>query len=779
MKRLLLFLFSCIIVLSIFNVKLTAQATAGQTDELQKTAEQPAETVKTTETETTLDKIVIKGTRMRKQDEIQTHTRSTMDRDMIDQLAGAARQNPFKALDMLPSVHSESTDAVGMLNDQNNIRVRGLYGDTFSKMSRTIEGCPIGANVGANFYGSPIDLDDLSHISLIRGPVPSDKGIGYGNSAGALDQIFMQPASDFGIDFHQNYGSNRFQRSFLRIDSGELPTKTRFFISGSNTEADKWRGPGKGERHNISAEITQTLPAGITMSFFQAYNNLKQHAYRALDSNQASDKSRYKEDFNPWRTGNPAQDKFYYDFNRQRCDEYLSILQMDYKPAKAYYLTLKPYYYKAEGHKLGYTSAASTTDNTITISDTVQEQYGFLTEFGINIGPTLAKVGYWYQTMDTMPPTKYSKKYDITSTGYLTFRSWGQITKYSRDRDFNSPYLMLNNRFGNFRVDTGIKYVRIALPSVTGYNTTSVPDVSYDDAFNYTTPIAGMHAGAHAMDAWLPYIGLNYEINQQLNARLTYGRNYASPWIGPMYSTYQSNIAAFQSHGISFQDFWDDIKLEISDNFDLGVTYDSGTWYLSPTLFYSRTRNKQIPNVYDPVLGISYYQNKAKTESKGAELEAGVSPFKGFTTFGSISYNSVTFTKDIQTKSNVVVECKGKQVTDTPEYMAKLGTKYTIWGFTASPIFRYLGKRYSDCLHYDKVDAYWLVDLSLSYTMKNAGKFDEVSFELNFINLFNKKYISIIHNYQDPVSIDQKTSASVDYFPGEPFTIIGGAKIKF
>ncbi|MFH0976270.1 MAG: TonB-dependent receptor [Spirochaetota bacterium] len=783
MKRFLIFLFCCIVIISISQINLSAQAQL----------EHPAETVKTDvkteikndseEEKAKTDKvteIIIKGTRLRKEDAAQTHTQSTVDKDMIDQLAGAAQKNPFKALDMLPSVHSESSDAVGLLNDQNNVRIRGQYGDTFSKSSRTIEGLPIGANVGSGFFGSPIDLDDISQISLIRGPVPPDKGFGFGNFAGATDQSFMQPSSNSPIIFNQSWGSNRFDRSFGRVDSGELPTKTRLFVSGSTTETDKWRGPGTGKRNNGTIGISQTLPADIKISFFGAYNTLEQHAYRPLSYLQTQDKSYYRGyDFNANLTGNSLQDKYYYNFNRQKFDEYLGMLLMEYKPTKDSYLTFKPYYYLADGYRLSYNSSG-TTDNTIQRNNIEQEQYGFLSEYGINIGPTLAKVGYWYQSMDTMPPSKDQKKYDINTTDHnLTFNSWQYITKVG-NRESHSPYLMLNNRLGNLRVDTGIKYIRISLPSVTGYKTAGVPDVSYDDVFNYTTPIDGMHAKSKNMDAWLPYAGLNYEINQQINTRLTYGRNYASPWLGGIYSTYYSDYiksdpnSKFRNAGISLQDLWDDMKLETSNNFDLGISYHSGTWYLAPTLFYSRIYNKQVPDVFDPVVGLAYYQNKAKAESKGAEVEAGVTPVSGFTTFGSVSYNRVTFRENITTTGGATIDCKGKQVSDVPELMGKIGIKYTIRGFSVSPLIRYLGKRYSDCENKEKVDAYTLVDLNFSYIMNNIWRFEEVTFYLNFVNLFNKKYISIIHNWQD----SPRQASGIDYMPGAPFTIIGGAKIR-
>jgi len=444
--------------------------------------------------------------------------------------------------------------------------------------------------------------------------------------------------------------------------------------------------------------------------------------------------------------------------------------QVEYKPFDGGYFTFKPYYYKADGYRMdgSGTTAASAV---VSRNNITQEQYGILAEFGVKLGPTLAKLGYWYQSMDTMPPSSDQKNYTITASG-LTFKNWSYISKVG-NRTFHEPYLMLNNTFGKLRLDTGIKYVQIGLPSVKGYKTAGTPDVSYDDVFNYTTVMPGMDVGSSSFKEWLPYLGTSYDITKEASARFTYGRNYASPWAGPVYSTFYSNYAKFANAGISLQDLWKDMKLEISDNFDLGFRYDRGTWYVAPTIFYSRFKNKQVP-VYDSQIGVSYYQSRAEAESKGIEVEAGFTPLSGLTLFGSASYNSATFTDDIRTAANTIIQCKGNHLTDSPEYLFKFGATYTNQGFSVTPIIRYVSQRYGDIENTEKIDAYTLVDLNLSYTIKKIWTLEEISFGLSFTNLFNQKYVSIIKNYQDA-----SQALSTSYYPGAPFTAIASIGIKY
>ncbi len=215
------------------------------------------------------------------------------------------------------------------------------------------------------------------------------------------------------------------------------------------------------------------------------------------------------------------------------------------------------------------------------------------------------------------------------------------------------------------------------------------------------------------------------------------------------------------------------MKLETSDNIDLGARYDGDFWYVAPTLFYSMFHNKQVV-VYDPVVALNYYQSNASAVSKGAELETGVTPAPGLNIFGSFSYNDFTFTNDIRSASNALIMCKGKQIADVPEYMVKMGASYTFKDFNVTPIIRHLSQRFGDILDTERVRAYNVVDLNLGYVMKKAWGFDQVSFGLTFSNLFNEKYIGIITNSQD---VTQSLAAT--YYPGAPFMVIGSVGLKF
>ena len=707
----------------------------------------------------------------------ETASKSVMPKKTVDLLTGPSRTNPYKALDLLPSVHTEGTDAFGLSMDQNPLRVRGQIGDTFTRLSRTVEGLPLGVNVGQGAMGNLIDLDNLSELFLIRGAVPADKGLGFGNTAGALEQTLNWGAESMGLSLLRSDGSEHFNRTSVRLDSGTLPTKTRLFASASYTAADKWRGSGTSERSNVSVGITQPLPGNTTFSLFGVFNTFRQHDYRSLTYAQTQSDSYYRNyDYNkslltPIGAGTVLQNINYYDYNRQKFNEYAILSVIEFKPTSDSTLTFKPYFAGTEGYR--YAANGTTAANaSIARSDITQEQLGFSSEYGITFDTAQLKVGYWYQNADSMPPPTSQKFYNIAASG-LTFKSWAMLNKLD-SRIFHEPYLALSNRFGKLKVDLGVKYVRIDLPGVTGYNTTGLGDISYDAALAASSgPLAGLHAGGSTQDALLPNLGFRYDFDDQTNLRLTYGRNYAEGWLGPLYSTFKSNQAAFTAAGITLQDLWDGVKLEISDNVDLGARFGGESWHVAPTVFYGKFHDKQVL-VYDSRVNTSYYQSNASAESVGAELEVGIRPLQWLSVFGSASYNSFTFDSNIRTAAGTTVQSKGKQVADAPEWLGKLGVTARLGDFSITPVMRYVGERYGDIENKEKISDYEVVDLTLDYRKKKVWGFDELSVSLNLLNLFDKHYISTIKNSQD-VSEALATS----YYPGAPFTVVGSVGLKF
>ena len=117
----------------------------------------------------------------------QSNTATIITKKGIDILAGPAQTNPYQTLGLVPSVNVEGVDAFGLTVDQSFIRIRGQSGYTFSNLASTVEGIPSTVNVGQAAIGNLYDLENVSTTTLLRGPIPADKGLGFGNIAGSMD----------------------------------------------------------------------------------------------------------------------------------------------------------------------------------------------------------------------------------------------------------------------------------------------------------------------------------------------------------------------------------------------------------------------------------------------------------------------------------------------------------------------------------------------------------------------------------------------------------------
>lgn len=83
-----------------------------------------------------------------------------------------------------------------------------------------------------------------------------------------------------------------------------------------------------------------------------------------------------------------------------------------------------------------------------------------------------------------------------------------------------------------------------------------------------------------------------------------------------------------------------------------------------------------------------------------------------------------------------------------------------------TPVVRYTGRRYGDILNNEPLRSYWLADLNLSYRLKHLWRFKGTELKLNFINLFDKKYIGAMD------ASDDTHPGQMSYYPGAPFTVV-------
>jgi iron complex outermembrane recepter protein len=683
----------------------------------------------------------------------------------IELLAGASHTSPYRVLDHLPSIHVEGTDGLGVGVDQNAVRVRGQLGDTYARLASTVEGVPLSFNVAKGVMGNLVDLQNVDGVSFYRGPVPSDTGFGLGTTAGALDLHILRPSRRPAVRSMTTTGlvpgAHPMLSAFLRVDPGPLAWGTTAFVSGSYNRAEKWRGFGQIERFNGTVGLAKSVGRSVDIELFGMVSRTSENEYRPLTYAQTQDPSLY-------RSFDYTNDLTYLDYrnNRQSLTEGAVLAKLTGSLSSWGRLAATPYIAATDGVRY-FGSEPNPKVNGVNRMVLLQRQFGVLADlrFWPREGFEVA-LGTWAAALDTVPPPEEQKFYDVLPSGELAFARWNILAR-TGTRVLVTPYLVASGKVGKLRIDAGLKLVVATMPSVTGYDATNVGDVSASQAMDQQPPVRpGLHADARTQTVALPHVGMRYAWSSGVSARAVYGRNYAYPFQGPLFSTYSSNAESFGNLGLTLNDIWRGLKLETSDNFDLGIDLEHRGVGVRPTVYYAFFHDKQVL-AFDPDVGVPYYQNVASAKAAGAELEAWLSPCTWLTLAFAGSYNRTTFTHDLATKSSTPLATTGKQFADAPSWLAKASATVDWRRWQVSSFFRYVGTRYGDVMNTERIAGHEILDLMVGYRIGRAGWLRELAASLRVQNVLDARYIGIISNQQDI-----SEALSTTYYPGSPRSVM-------
>lgn len=671
----------------------------------------------------------------------------------IERQGRKAAMRVHDAIDLLPGVNSESPDASGLAVEQSSVRVRGVRS---SMGALTVEGVP-------NYGGNPIgprdylyDLENFSAISVYKGATPGDIGTGVGSRGGAIVLHPKWSDEQFAARVGQSFGSDDARRTFLRLESGELgQAGTRMTAAVSHSQADKWRGPGDlGPRVNANLTLSQPIGRDVDVKLWLNHNDQKQHLYRPLTYTQAGNLSANRKlDYNPTLTGTPLTDINYYQYNRgdYRNDDLLAILTWRAGPSTT--VTLKPYLADEDTEILQGTTAGGGRVQKRTRDI---ERKGVIAEIAAELGPVKGVLGYHHETSDM---NIYTRNYAITAGG-LDYRGYGVFattgTTYVR-----SPYLKLSGQADSLSWQVGLKHFAFADSASDGYTTGPGPAYALVRA-----PDLDRQAKTHKV--WLPTVGLAYDLTPETQFHASAGRNFIRPYAYlPLVNYYNTHRAAFQAGGVTLQHMFDGYGIEETDTLDLGLRHQGEGFELSPTLFYGKHKNL-LTAVTDPRVTVGgnpaqYQQNVGKATGYGLELAFTAFVSDNLSVFINPTYTHLTYDADIGYAGGTVA-AKGRQVVDTPRWMARAGLNYRWGDFELVPSLRYLGERYGNTAHTERVGSYVLADLAVRYTRKKAlvGATLKAGLELN--NLFDRKYVAVIN------ASDDNQGGGASYLSGAPFT---------
>ncbi|MEJ5299825.1 MAG: TonB-dependent receptor [Thermodesulforhabdaceae bacterium] len=722
--------------------------------------------VQTQQQEQQLEEIVVKGVRIvtpTKQPGETVYTGTEVTRKGLDIQGEKAKTNVYEAISIVPGIVFEGVDPYNLASEQINVRIRGVRGYLGAM---TVEGVP---NYGGNPMGPRAyiyDMENFDSVAIYKGAVPGDLGSGVGNRGGAIELRPRWAQEKTSVEFAQSFGSYNYIRSFVRGDSGKIgPMDARLSLSYSYTQSDKWKGPGDiGPRHNFNSTIVQPLGDNLEIKLFANWNEVQNDKYRSLTYDQSRNLDLYRKlDFNDELTGNPANDQYYYKYNREWHRNRDLMVPIDVKLLDQFKLSLKPYISDEDADiRDGVSGGATGARMQKRIRDI--ERKGVISEASFDSFWVKTTVGYHFEAaeMDIS-----SRNYGITPTGTLVYQGMG-VTGTTGTTYVNSPYAKLAGSIDKFKWQVGAKYFRFEDADSDGY----VSD-SKDPWKLVRAP--DLDRQGRTYDIWLPTAGVSYELFEGLEAYASYGKNFIRPYAYmPLVTLYSNNRSKFQAAGVTLNDLFKGYDIEESDNVDVGLRLRKEFFEITPTFFYSK-HDKLLTTVYDPRVQLNYQQNIGKATGYGVEVGTSVYVSDWLTVFVNPTYNHLTYDEDI-TYKGATLSTDGKQVVDTPRWIVVSGVIAKWNDFEISPRMRYIGKRYGDAEHKEEVSSYTVFDLKISYTKENISflpGMKNLGVSLEFDNIFNKKYVSLIN------AMDDAVTGATTYFVGAPFTVKASVSLAF
>ncbi len=686
----------------------------------------------------------------------------------IATLSTQANMNPYTVINFSPSVNFTPVDQAGSnepsYHDPIRIRGKSQSGPGGVYM---INGMPISSNPGGG--KQMLDMENTASIDLLKGYLPVDKNLGFSSLIGKVDMNVLNPSQKLGGKFSQSFGSDSFNRTFVRVDSGKVGDVS-LFGSLSHIKSDKTKGAGDLERYNGMIGMSYTPNDVFRADLFAIHNSDDHHNYYSLSYTEASDLDTYfNKDFAKTQP-TVSDDVNYYDWNKQSFDTTAVLANFEYRPTSDDTVTFKPYY-KTDKGDYWYSNAAKKR-----VMDWHMEHdlYGATVAYEHLFSDALtSKAGYWYHRQQPPGPPSDQTKYKVVD-GNLVYDGYS-ILADTDDHILQSPFVEISGTIGRFSYRVGTQYQTFTIGALKSYTfgTDANTSSDYDTAIANGTLDTWASVDAKTFHTWLPSLYLGFEAAADTSFYLDYARTYG--FDVNLFPTYISKRSSFVSKGVALQELWDKLNLELSDNIDLGMKSTVGAVTLNPSLFVSFVQNKQA-NIYDPEYDVSYPANIGDALGYGAEFSA-YGPINETLEFlASLSYNRYAFTENFKSSATTTVETKGNQLPDAPEFMAKGALSYHVGGLTLTPSVRYTSSRYGDVQNTQKIGAYTLVDLDASYRTRALLGSQSTLLRVTATNLTNEKYISTI------IAADNFLAASTTastYQTGAPFGLYASINLKY
>lgn len=231
----------------------------------------------------------------------------------------------------------------------------------------------------------------------------------------------------------------------------------------------------------------------------------------------------------------------------------------------------------------------------------------------------------------------------------------------------------------------------------------------------------------------LPNVGLTFRPTENVQLYASYAKGLSAPRTDNLYRA--PNVS---------------VQPETTDNFDVGIRYNSGNVRASFGGFLNKFQNRIVTS-FDPETGISVDRNVGRVEVKGLEASLNVRPFPWFNFNAFGSYIDARYKDDLivgrittaGVTTDVVALLKDKRLVETPEWQYGYSARFTFGPAALGATFKKITARYATDLNDQIVPGYSTFDLNARFSLEQYG-LKKTFLQANVNNLFDTQYLGSI-----------------------------------
>lgn len=692
--------------------------------------------------------------------------RSSVNRAHLDTLNPTA--NPYQAIELLPGVNTFSQDATGLFG--GGLRVRGANSD---QMGFTINGAPV--NDSGNFAVYPMeyaDTENMCEIFVTQGSTDTEAPH-VGASGGNIGMTTCAPKDATTVSLTQTLGSLNTNRSFIRVDTGKFAGDTaKAFISYSKATADKFKGKGGALKEHVDIGLEFKPNDAWFASTGLLWNKMVNNNIRTLTKAQIAASGtgldfgtlppQHLTPVNGTAQVESVPSAGYYADN---INPFLNLLwtgKLEYKASRDTSFSLEPYYWYGHGTGGGQLQTTSeavgtnrigggvrdlngdgdTLDTILTYGSSVTEtnRPGVTFKTNTRWGGNDILAGYWYEQarhVQTGPrellanngqapdPWQFNSDAYILQQNGQPVMARNQLTVSTASSLFVQDSIkLMDDRLG---LQLGLRNAEIKRDFTNYANTGGGQGADYNLSKTYS--------------AVLPSVGLRFNLDAERQVFANLAQNMKAPG-NFSYQGLLSGGTIVNGVLTGATQRNPTVDMETSTNLDVGYRVARNDWTFSGSVYYIDFANR-IASAYVPATASSIDTNVGNVITQGLELESGLRLDGHWSLYGSMSYTSSKMQSDLRTAVATTKPTAGKQMPDTPEWMAALRLAYSSEHWFGNVDYKYTGQAYSTLVNDEAMGDYGIVNLTAGYRFASSGFFKKPTVQLNVQNAFDTQSLRI------------------------------------